>query len=95
MLASWCATAASVCGPRAAPQVSPEEVETVLRDGIEYYIDSALEPDFEQSDADLYEALPLEHVDENIGKLATKHERPAEASEVRGFPGFQDYLLGC
>lgn len=57
-------------------------MESVLREGIEYYIDSALEPDFEQSDADLYEPLPLEQVDENVGKLATKHERPAEASEV-------------
>lgn len=65
-----------------AAQVSPEEVETVLRDGIEYYIESALEPDFEQSDTDLYEPLPLEHVDETVGKLITKHERPAEASEV-------------
>ena len=63
-------------------QVSPEEVETVLRDGIEYYIDSALEPDFEQSDADLYDPLPLGHMDESIGKLITKHERPAGVSEV-------------
>ena len=63
-------------------QVSPDEVESVLREGVEYYIESVLEPDFEQSDADLYEPLPLENVDENIGKLITKHERPAEVSEV-------------
>ena len=63
-------------------QVSPEEVETVLRDGIEYYIESALDPDFEESDADLYEPLPLDHVDENIGKLIMKHERAAEVSGV-------------
>ena len=63
-------------------QVSPDEVESLLREGVEYYIESVLEPDFKQSDADLYEALPLENVDENIGKLITKHERLADILEV-------------
>ena len=64
-------------------QVSPEEVEGVLKDGMEYYIESSTEPDFDQSDVDLYAPLPLDAVDENVGKLITKHERPPEASEVR------------
>ena len=55
-----------------------------LKDAIEYYIDSSTEPHFDQCDDDLYEPLPLDAVDENIGKLVTKHERPAADDEVRG-----------
>jgi len=65
-------------------QVTAEEVNDQLKDAIEYYIDSSTEPHFDQCDEDLYEPLPLDAVDENIGKLVTKHERPAADDEVRG-----------
>ena len=63
-------------------QVSAEEVCDQLKEAIEYYIDSSTEPHFDQCDDDLYEPLPLDAVDENIGKLVTKHDRPAADEEV-------------
>jgi CCR4-NOT transcriptional regulation complex NOT5 subunit len=41
--------------------VEPEEVDEALREGIEYYLSSASDPDFYDDDA-LYDTLPLDVV---------------------------------
>jgi hypothetical protein len=74
---------------KARAQVSAEEVCDQLKEAIEYYIDSSTEPHFDQCDDDLYEPLPLDAVDENIGKLVTKQDRPAAEEEV-GLSGAPD-----
>jgi hypothetical protein len=42
-------------------QVAPEEVETALKDSMEYYLESSTEPDF-MADDDMYEGLPVNEV---------------------------------
>eukprot|EP00887_Chlorella_sp_A99_P004683 scaffold4.g4683.t1 len=63
-----------------ASLVSPEEVEGALKDGLEYYLESSMEQDFQHDEA-LYDPLPLSEVDETVGRI-TAHT-PKAGSRAR------------
>ena len=50
-------------------QVTPDEVESALKESLEYYIEAFAEDGFMEDEA-MWEALPLEAVDEGIGKIS-------------------------
>jgi len=59
-------------------QVSPEEVDSAIKDSLEYYIESFEEGGFIEDD-NMWDLLPLDSVDEGIGKIAA-HKITAQTS---------------
>jgi CCR4-NOT transcription complex subunit 3 len=59
-------------------QVSPEEVDSAIKDSLEYYIESFAEGGFIEDD-NMWDLLPLDSVDEGIGKI-TAHKITAQTS---------------
>ncbi|KAL4448046.1 hypothetical protein ABPG75_005265 [Micractinium tetrahymenae] len=55
-------------------QVTPDEVEGALHEGLEYYLSASTEADFVADDS-MYDSLPLREVDDSIGKITAHTPR--------------------
>lgn len=83
-------------------QVAPDDVMSALKDGLEYYLDSYSDPDF-MEDESLYDSLPLDEVDETVGKItahtpraSSKRQKPdAMQVGVQGVRLYPSLALHC
>lgn len=67
-------------------QVTPEEVESAIKDSLEYYIESFAEDDFIEDDS-MWDLIPgIDAVDEGIGKI-TAHKLPSSSGEKEASQG--------
>ena len=80
----WCPTMCTL-------QVSPEEVTDQIKDTLEDYIERSTEADFMEDDT-MYDWLPIDEVDENVGKIASHGTKDGRKPQGRT-PGGSAYLL--